>query len=90
MNATNDPAVTDHNRTIRFSEIPDKHIQTLDVKVTYAGHSSCSPAIVLDNIIIPEIMRGLRLAELFQDMDISEVEEMMREMRKFTPQNDDD
>lgn len=89
MNATNDPAITGHNRTIRFSEIPDEQIKTLDVRVNYVADSGLSPALVLDGIILPQIMRGLRLAELFQDMDLSEVEEMMRQMGKFTPNDDD-
>lgn len=87
MNATNNPDVTGHNRTIRFSEIPDEQIKILDVKVNYVVESNLAPALVLDGIIIPQIMRGLRLAELFQDMDLSEVEEMMRQMGKFTPRD---
>jgi hypothetical protein len=52
---------TDHNRTIRITDIPDKDFPELLITICYVDdeRSRCGKAVVLDNIVIPAIIKGL-------------------------------
>ena len=75
-----------HNdiRTIHFSEIPDDKVQEMDVRICYPGDGDLRQGIALDRIVIPQILKGLRLVEIFEGMDTLEVEEMVSQMKKFS------
>ena len=53
-------------RTIRFSEIPDDKVQEMDVRICYPGDGDLRQGIALDRIVIPRILKGLRLLELLE------------------------
>jgi hypothetical protein len=57
MQAENE--TNEHNRTINLTEIPSEYLQELQIMVNYTGQSDVTKAVVLDNLIIPAIIRGL-------------------------------
>lgn len=48
------------SRTIKFAELGDKHIDQFDVTVNYVDDDSsrCGKAVILDNKIIPNIVKS--------------------------------
>ena len=71
MRATNDSRITGHNRSIKFTDIPDDQIDEMVVVCNYIGASNVGKAVVFDKIVMPMIMRGLHLAALFDNAGIS-------------------
>lgn len=61
---------TEFGRTIRFTDLPKRYkaggrsveneVRELDVLVQYTGHSNVDRAVLLDNVVIPAILRAFR------------------------------
>ena len=81
-----DNQATGHNRHIRISEIPGDMEMVVDIKITHTG--GVREAVLIDGKIIPEILKGLQLADIFADYSVADVELMMEQMKKFTPSDE--
>lgn len=60
---------TPHNRTIRFSEIPDEEIHEMDVTINYTGQGNAGKGVVIDSIIVPYIMNALKIAKAVEEIN---------------------
>lgn len=79
MRFTNDYNATGHNRTIKFTDIPDSEVDEMFVVCNYVGISHAAKGVVFDRIVMPTIMRGLRLAALFDEagIDVDQAEKIV-------------
>lgn len=79
MQFTNDYNVTGSNRTIKFTGIPDSEVYAMFVVCNYVGISHAAKGAVFDKIVMPTIMRGLRLAALFDaaGIDVDQAEKIV-------------
>lgn len=77
-----------NNRRLILSNI-DGELSELTIAVDYYGDANAKKAVTLDKVVMPLILKGLQLAEMFKDTDISEVQEMLRQMNKFSPDEEE-
>ena len=71
-----------NNRRLILSNI-DGELAELTIAVDYYGDANAQKAATLDKVVMPLIRKGLQLAEMFKDTDISEVQEMLRIHNQF-------